>query len=73
MNNGDSWDESRKFVLTELDRLGDCTAENTRAIGVLTTRVAVIWLKVTIWGAIAGIGGGAGTLIGKLLFDLAKK
>lgn len=69
MNNGDSWDESRKFVLTELDRLGDCTEDNTKAIGVLTTRVAVIWFKVS------AIGGGASLLVvvGKYLLDLAKK
>lgn len=69
MNNGDSWDESRKFVLTELDRLGDCTTENTRAIGILTTRVAVIWFKVS------AIGGGAGlaVVVLKYLLDLAKK
>jgi len=69
MNNGDSWDESRKFVLNELDRIGDCAEENAKAIGVLTTRLAVLWAKVSlIAGGIGSVG-----LIAKSIYDSIKR
>ena len=73
MNNGDSWDESRKYVFKELDRLGNCVAQNTTLINDITTRVAVIWFKISLLGSAAGVGGAIGTIIGKGLLDAAKQ
>jgi len=69
MQNGDSWDESRKFVLNELERLGNDTSENTKGIGLLNTKVAMIAVKVSLLGS----GGCGAVLLGKYLIELLGK
>ena len=70
-NNKDekTWNEYREFVLKELDRVGKCTDDNTKAIFTLDTRLAVLCIKVTLMGG----GGGMAVLLFKLIFDSLKK
>ena len=59
--------EERGKLFGEVDRLNVCAANNTKAIGKNTTRLAVLGVKIAMLSLGGGVGGGIGTVLVKAL------
>ncbi len=60
-NNG--WSEWGKYVLKELERLNDCYEEQQKIMQRIQVEIAMLKVKSSVWGGMAGLIPSLGLLI----------
>jgi len=60
-NNG--WSEWGKYVLKELERLNDCYEEQQKIMQRIQVEIAMLKVKSSVWGGLAGLIPSLGLLI----------
>ena len=61
--NGDGWGEWRKYVLKELERISDCHEAQRKIMQQIQVEIAMLKVKSSVWGGIAGLIPALGLLI----------
>ena len=62
-HNNNGWSEWGKHVLKELERLNDCYESQTKLIQSIQIEIAMLKVKSSVWGGIAGLIPALGLLI----------
>ncbi len=52
-----NWDEHRRLVLHQLRTLNESSERHTELLATIKTDIALLHLRASMWGGIAGIGG----------------
>ena len=53
--NSNGWSEWGKHVLKELERLNDCYEEQQKVMQQIQVEIAMLKVKSSVWGGIAGL------------------
>ena len=53
--NSNGWSEWGKHVLKELERLNDCYEEQQKIMQQIQVEIAMLKVKSSVWGGIAGL------------------
>lgn len=53
--NNNGWSEWGKYVLKELERLNDCYEEQQKIMQQIQVEIAMLKVKSSVWGGIAGL------------------
>ncbi len=61
--NNNGWGEWGKYVLKELERLNDCYEEQQKIMQQIQVEIAMLKVKSSVWGGIAGLIPSLGLLI----------
>lgn len=69
-NKPNGWGEWGKYVLKELERLNDCYEEQLKLTQAIRTEIAVLKVKSSVFGAIAGLVPSVGVLVYTLIKNM---
>ena len=61
--NNNGWSEWGKYVLKELERLNDCYEEQQKIMQRIQVEIAMLKVKSSVWGGMAGLIPSLGLLI----------
>ena len=61
--NNNGWSEWGKYVLKELERLNDCYEEQQKIMQRIQVEIAMLKVKSSVWGGLAGLIPSLGLLI----------
>ena len=64
------WSEWGKYVLKELERLNDCYEEQQKIMQQIQVEIAMLKVKSSVWGGIAGLIPSSGLLIYYIIKNL---